>query len=70
MGKAQHLIKHLYQIPITDSKQVSELLKISPSTANRLIQDLIELNILSELTGYKRNRKYMFKEYFNIFQAK
>ena len=65
--KAQQLLKQLFQVPITDSKQVSELLKISPSTANRLINDLIELKILSELTGYKRNRKYMFTEYFEIF---
>ncbi|PCI98693.1 MAG: cell filamentation protein Fic [Flavobacteriales bacterium] len=63
----QRLIKQLFQVPITDSKQVSELLKISPSTANRLIKDLIDLNILSELTGYKRNRKFIFKEYFKIF---
>ncbi len=65
--KAQLLLKQLFQVPITDSKQVSELLQISPSTANRLIKDLIELNILFELTGYKRNRKYMFREYFKIF---
>jgi len=67
--KAQLLLKQLFQVPITDSKQVSELLQISPSTANRLIKDLIELNILSELTGYKRNRKYMFREYFRIFHS-
>jgi len=67
--KAQLLLKQLFQVPITDSKQVSELLQISPSTANRLIKDLIELNILSELTGYKRNRKYMFGEYFRIFHS-
>lgn len=65
--KAQQLIKQLYQAPITDAKQVSELLQISPSTANRLIKDLIALNILSELTGYKRNRKFMFTAYFKIF---
>ena len=64
---AQQLLKQLYQIPITDSKQVSDLLGISPSTANRLIKELIELGILFELTGYKRNRKYMFTEYFKIF---
>lgn len=64
---AQKLMKQLFQIPITDSKQVSELLEISPSTANRLIKELLELKILSELTGYKRNRKYMFTEYFKIF---
>lgn len=64
---AQLLLKQLFQVPITDSKQVSELLGISASTANRLIKELIELEILSELTGYKRNRKYIFTEYFNIF---
>lgn len=63
-------MKQLFQIPITDAKQVSELLGISPSTANRLINEFIKLNILSELTGYKRNRKYMFTKYFNIFKRK
>lgn len=62
------LLKHLFQVPITDSKFVSSHLQISPSTANRLINQFIELQILIELTGYKRNRKYIFKEYFNIFQ--
>ena len=65
----QLLMKKLFQIPIIDSKQVSEFLQISPSTANRLIRDLIALNILTELTGYKRNRKFMFKEYFKIFHT-
>ena len=63
----QQLMKQLFQVPVTDSKQVAELLKISPSTANRLINALIDLEILSELTGYKRNRKFIFKEYFRIF---
>jgi len=65
--KAQQLLIHLYQIPITDSKQVVKLLNISPSTANRLISEMIELGILHEMTGYKRNRKFMFTEYFRIF---
>lgn len=65
--KAQQLLIHLYQIPITDSKQVVKLLNISPSTANRLISEMIELSILHEMTGYKRNRKFMFTEYFRIF---
>ncbi len=66
----QQLIKFLYQAPIIDSKIVAELLQVSPSTANRLINDFVELNILTELTGYKRNRKFMFKEYFDIFHKK
>ena len=67
LDKGLLLVKHMYQIPILDSKQVSELLGISPSTANRLINDFIKLEILVELTGYQRNRKFMFKEYFEIF---
>ncbi len=64
------LINQLYQTPITDAKFVSELLQISPSTANRLIKQFVDLDILIELTGYKRNRKFIFKAYFDIFQRK
>lgn len=64
----QKLIKQLYQIPITEVKFVASFLEISQSTANRFINNLVELGILEELTGYKRNRKFIFKEYFNIFQ--
>ena len=64
------LINQLYQTPITDAKFVSEFLQISPSTANRLIKQFVDLDILIELTGYKRNRKFIFKEYFDIFQRK
>jgi len=62
------LIKSLYQNPITDSNSVCFLLDIAPSTANRLIIDFQRDGILEELTGFKRNRKYIFREYFNIFQ--
>jgi Fic family protein len=37
------------------------------STANRMITDLEKLNILKELTGYKRNRNYIFDAYVKIF---
>jgi Fic family protein len=62
------LIKSLYQNPIIDSKSICDLLHIAPSTANRLILDFQREGILEELTGFKRNRKYIFREYFDIFQ--
>lgn len=62
------LIKSLYQNPITDSNSVCALLDIAPSTANRLIADFQREGILEELTGFKRNRKYIFRQYFDIFQ--
>jgi Fic family protein len=62
------LIKSLYQNPIIDSNSICDLLEIAPSTANRLIVDFQKEGILDELTGFKRNRKYIFREYFDIFQ--
>jgi Fic family protein len=64
------LLNLLYQKPIVESKEISEFVKISPATANRLIVQFTEMGILSELTGYKRNRKFIFKDYFEIFQSK
>ena len=68
--KGQQLIKQLFQVPITDAKNIATILNISPSTANRLIRQFIDLEILTELTGYKRNRKFIFKAYFEIFQKR
>jgi len=62
------LIKSLYQNPIIDSNSICDLLDIAPSTANRLILDFQKEEILEELTGFKRNRKFIFREYFDIFQ--
>ncbi len=64
---AKKLINLLYKNPILDSKEVAISLNISTSTAIRLINDFQELGILSELTGYKRNRIYVFSEYVTIF---
>jgi Fic family protein len=47
--------------------QIAEVLGVNPSTANRMIADFEKLNILKELTGYKRNRIYSFHEYIKLF---
>ena len=63
----KRLIDLLYKNPVVDSKLVANTLNIHSSTANRLIKDFEKLNILTELTGYKRNRMYAFYEYIRIF---
>ncbi len=51
-----------------DGIQIAKTLGVHSSTANRLVSSLIELNILTELTGYKRNRLYAFTAYIDIFK--
>jgi Fic family protein len=64
---AKRLINELYKQPIQDIHAVAQLLGIHFSTANRLIGDFVELGILQELTGYKRNRIFAFGEYITLF---
>ncbi|OFZ01421.1 MAG: cell filamentation protein Fic [Bacteroidetes bacterium RIFCSPLOWO2_12_FULL_31_6] len=72
LGKKQALAKsflqYLYGKPITDSNDVAEALNINVSTALRLIDDFIKLNILIEVTGYKRNRIFTFDNYIKLFR--
>jgi len=62
------LINALYKQPIMDSNAIATILDVHLSTANRMIKDLQSKEILTELTGYKRNRIFAFTPYIDIFQ--
>lgn len=65
---ARDFLHYLYSKPVTDSQEVSRRLSINPSTALRLIEDFIRLGILKEITGYKRNRVFIFEKYIQLFE--
>lgn len=65
---ALKFLDYLFRKPVvyyTDSK---EYLEISAKSMNNLLSDLIQAGILEEVTGYKRNRKYIFREYLDILR--
>ncbi len=64
---AKKLINALYKDPIMDGSKIMEVLQTHASTANRIIKEFETLGILKELTGYKRNRIYIFEPYFKLF---
>jgi len=67
---AQQFLNCLYGQPVVDSSDVVNALQVNVSTALRIIDDFIKLNILHEITGYRRNRIFIFKEYLNLFEQK
>ena len=69
-ANAQKLINILYQIPAIKSTKVAQLIETSPSTAIKLLKDLEAMNILEEMTGMKRNKIYVFREYLELFVDK
>ncbi len=66
---AQTLMRSLYQRPVIDVKVVSKVLGIASNTANALVADFVKHGILVELTGQRRNRLFLFNEYFRLFQT-
>lgn len=65
---AQKFLHYLYGKPIIDSQEISKEFSINLSTTLRLIEDFIKLGILKEITGYKRNRIFVFEKYLKLFE--
>ena len=65
---AQVLMQYLYRTPFVTVKSASALLDVKPNTASSLVNDFVKYGVLSELTGGKRNRLFVFHEYFDKFK--
>jgi len=68
LANAQKLIRHLYQQPVITIKQVQILLQVQPNTASSLVNDFAKFGILREITGYKRNRLFVYDKYLDLFK--
>jgi len=63
---AIRLINLLFDRPLISSKDIADRLNISSVTANNLVGRFEEIGILNEITGKKRYKMYLFKEYVDI----
>lgn len=64
---ANRLLQELFVKPVITVNQAMEVIGLSYNAANSLISQFIEKNILKELTGFSRNRIFLFNEYLNEF---
>jgi len=65
---AKDFLHYLYKKPVTDGQDVAETFSINLSTSLRLIDDFVKLEILREVTGFKRNRIFLFNKYIKLFE--
>lgn len=61
------LLTLLYRQPYVTANEVATHLDVSHQTAMSLIRDFMKLNLLVETTGYKRNRRFLYQSYFELF---
>ena len=67
---AQKVLEHLYQKPLVTADEIQKLTALSMPTVYNLIKELEELDILNEITGAKRGRKYLFSKYLSLFEPR
>lgn len=63
----EKLLTALYKSPYTNAPLASLDLSLNLPSAYRLLSDFQNMGILKEVTGFKRNRFFVFSEYVNIF---
>ena len=65
--QASTFLHALFSKPAVTVKDVQTMTNLSPKAANDLVQTFIILGILREMTGYQRNRVFVFDEYVEMF---
>ncbi len=61
------LLETLYMRPMLTGPEAARLLAVSPPTANALIADFLQLGLLHEVTGQRRNRLFLLRDYYQLF---
>jgi Fic family protein len=67
-GNAHRLLDWLFRQPVVTVKLVQQVLKISQPAANALIASMVKARILTEITGYRRNRRFSYDRYLGLFK--
>ena len=66
-GNGHRVLEHLYTRPIISVQEVKDLIGQSYQAANQLVARLEAEGILEEMTGHKRNRRFVYAEYIDLF---
>jgi Fic family protein len=69
-GNALTLLEMLYQRPIVSVQHAAEATRLAFPNANALVARMEELGLLREITGHKRNRRFAYRVYLDLFADK
>lgn len=68
-GNGYRVLEHLYRKPIISVKEVQELTGTTYAAANNLVAGMVKNGILHEFTGRRRNRRFIYRDYINLFHG-
>ena len=68
-GNALRLHDHMFEVPTFSVNHAKDVMDCSFGTANSIVEKLQELQILREITGQERNRRYQYEPYVRLFDS-
>lgn len=66
--KGMYLYDYLFRTPMVRVKDVERIINIKNPNALTLVSKFVDLGLIKELTGFKRNRVYSFADYIALFE--
>ena len=66
-GNGHRTLDYLYEHPIVSVKEVQSLVGTTYTAANELVAKLNTADVLHEFTGQKRNRRFIYRAYTQLF---
>jgi Fic family protein len=66
-GNGHKVLESLFDRPIVSVSDVQKTTGTTYAAANGLVSRLMKLNVLSEMTGYARNRRFRYAPYIALF---
>lgn len=66
-GNALKVHELLFRFPLVSVNPIADMLEVSFTSANRLIERMVEVGILVESTGNARNRVFNYSNYISLF---
>lgn len=61
------LLEGLYFQPVISGQGAARITNLAIGNSNRLVNQFVELGILREITGRRRNRRYSYDRYLDLF---
>jgi len=66
-GNGHKVLESLFDRPIVAVNDVQKMTGTTYAAANSLVSRLVKLDVLSEMTGYARNRRFRYAPYIALF---
>jgi hypothetical protein len=66
-GNGHRVLERLYERPIMSVNEVSDITGTTYAAANQLVERLVNIGVLSEITGQARNRRFRYDAYMQLF---